>query len=215
MKYKNIIFDLDGTLSNSEKSILTTLRLTFDEMGVSPPPKDILMKFIGPPLKDSYIKYCRFTDEQASDGLRIYQKYYALYGRDLNELYPDIPRLLQTLKFHGASLYVATSKEQEAAKYVLQKLSVSHFFDGIYGANHDNSLSAKADILRVLIATERLSPEDCVLIGDTIFDINGASQCNIDCIAVSYGFNTYEELRNAGAKIVAGSVKELQQLLLA
>ena len=110
MKYKNIVFDLDGTLSNSEKSILYTVRKTLAEMGAPVSPRETLLRFIGPPLKDSYKKYCNFTDAEADEGLKIYQKHYALKGRDLNELYPDVKKTLAVLSATVATLYVATRK---------------------------------------------------------------------------------------------------------
>ena len=215
MKYKNIVFDLDGTLSNSENSILSTLKDTFAEMNAPVPPTETLLKFIGPPLKDSYKKYCGFSETQAEEGLKIYQKHYARKGRDLNELYPEIEELLQTLSARGAKLFVATSKEEEAAKYVLRKLRIAQYFTAVSGANHYNSISTKEEVLLQLIEKEKPEIFENVLVGDTVFDVEGAEKIGMDCIAVSYGFNTAEQLKACGAKAIAATVSELQTILLA
>lgn len=214
MKYKNIVFDLDGTLSNSEKSILYTVRKTLAEMGAPVPPRETLLRFIGPPLKDSYKKYCNFTDAEADEGLKIYQKHYALKGRDLNELYPDVKKTLAVLSATGATLYVATSKEEEAAKYVLRKLTIAQFFSDVSGANLDNSISAKDEVLFRLMEKHRLKKEETALVGDTIFDAEGARKIGADFIGVSYGFGGESELIGAGAKAVARSAPELCKIFI-
>lgn len=213
MKYKNIVFDLDGTLSNSEHSIVSTLKKTFAEMNVSVPPDGILLKFIGPPLKASYKKYCGFDERLAETGLRIYQKHYAIDGRDLNILYDGVPRMLEILKNNGAKLFVATSKEEKAAEYVIQKLGIDQYFTDITGASLDNSVSEKEEVIRLLFSRNKLIPSETVLVGDTVFDVTGAKKAGIDCIAVSYGFNTEEQLFSGGAETVAKDISELTSIL--
>lgn len=214
MKHENIIFDLDGTLCDSEESILSTLEATLAEMGDPVLPREVLRRFISPPLIDSFIRYCGFTEEQAAKGLKIYQRIYAEGGWDKHVLFDGIEDILKALQSRGAQLFVATSKEEGAAEHVLESMGIKGYFRAVSGANKDNSISKKKDILLSLFARENLKAEDCVLVGDSPFDVRGAAEAGINCIAVSYGFATKEELAEAGAKVLLNSVAELKTYLL-
>lgn len=212
MKYENIIFDLDGTLSNSEISITTTLKQTFEHLGAKTPPYETLLKFIGPPLVESFMKYCGFDKTAAINARCIYQSYFDVTGKELNVLYDGIEDLLINLKNQGKHLYIATTKEEKASEYIVGKLGIAKYFDKLVGASKDNSLSEKCDLLKKLFAISGISPDSAVLIGDTTYDVIGARKAGIDCIAVLYGYNTAEQLLNGGANILVKDVKTLHKL---
>lgn len=212
MKYENIIFDLDGTLSNSEISITTTLKQTFEHLGAKTPPYETLLKFIGPPLVESFMKYCGLDKTAAINARHIYQSYFDVTGKELNVLYDGIEDLLIYLKNQGKHLYIATTKEEKASEYIVGKLGIAKYFDKLVGASKDNSLSEKCDLLKKLFAISGISPDSAVLIGDTTYDVIGARKAGIDCIAVLYGYNTAEQLLNGGANILVKDVKTLHKL---
>ena len=153
MKHENIIFDLDGTLCDSEECILSTLEATLAEMGEPVLPREVLRRFISPPLIDSFIRYCGFTEEQAAKGLKIYQRIYAEGGWDKHVLFDGIEDILKALQSRGAQLFVATSKEEGAAEHVLESMGIKGYFRAVSGANKDNSISKKKDILLSLYPT--------------------------------------------------------------
>lgn len=214
MNYQNIIFDLDGTLSNSENSILTTLKQTFEHLGVKTPPYETLLKFIGPPLVESFCRYCGFDEAQAINARYVYQQYFDVTGKELNVLYDGVKSLLKQLKESGKRLYIATTKEEKASLYIIEKLGIAKYFDRLVGASKDNSLSEKADLLKKLLSECNISPDSAVLIGDTSYDVIGAQKAGIDCIAVLYGFSSAEQLLQNGAKLLAKDVETLSKILL-
>ena len=212
MKHKYVIFDLDGTLSDSENSIITTLKQTFSHLGISEPPYETLRRFIGPPLTDSFMRYCGLSDRQAVDARYVYQEYFDVTGKELNVLYDGAEDLLQYLKKQGRKLYVATTKEEKASLYILRKLGVSHYFERIVGASKDNSLCGKGALLKKLIGLENIDVSSAVIIGDTVYDVKGAEEAGIDCVAVLYGFNTAQQLLDSGAKVLAADIPSLKKI---
>lgn len=181
MKYKNILFDLDGTISNTSAGIFFCFKKTFEEFGIDQS-KYNLNEFIGPPLTFSM---GLIFEDRAEDALRFFRDLYKDHYCD-NELYDGMTDLLASLKQKGYVLGVATSKHQPMAFEVLEKLGVLQYFDFVYGALPNRG--EKDEILFDLLLEQDLKKEETVLVGDTVYDMRGAQKVGIDAIGVTYGF---------------------------
>lgn len=212
--YDLILFDIDGTLTDSEPGITGAVKETLTEMGLPIPEQEILRKFIGPPLWQSFIDYCGMTAEESERAVQIYRATYNVKGAFENKPYPKIPELLEELKAAGATLAVATSKPASIAFPVLEYFHLLPYFQYVAAPGDDEHSSQKT---RLILSAEKfcgIPKERTVMIGDTHFDIEGAREAQTDFIGVLYGFGTKEEMEREGATVFARNVEELKSLLL-
>lgn len=208
--YDLIIFDLDGTIINSEKGIYDCLKYAFKKNGISY--NGSYKKFIGPPFTYSLPLYVgadsALTDKLTAD----YREEYNRGGVYECVLYKGIKPLMKALFDSGKTIALATSKPEYFAQKILQKKRIAKYFTCVSGATFDGKTAAKDWVLsKVLNSVNCSNP---VLIGDTVFDCNGAKAKNIDCIGVTYGFGLKKDLLHAGAVKTVDTVKQLQNLLL-
>ncbi len=215
MKYKNIFFDLDGTLVDSfagvTNGIYHSLKFYPD---IPVPEREALRVFIGPPLYDSYEKYFGMDSKTAIEAVARYREYYFEKGVNENTVFDGMLDLLSHLKENGARVIMATSKPEVFAVKIAESTGMKPYFDFIRGASLDGSLLKKEDIIADVIRTQGMDKKETVMIGDTLFDVEGAEKNGMDCIAVTYGFGKAEELEGSSAVAVADSVKELEELLI-
>ncbi len=210
MVYPSVIFDLDGTLSDSSEGIMKGVRYAMEHYGVTDIPEHTLRRFIGPPLYDTFSEIFGLTPEQADEAVALYRAYYLPKGMYENRLYPGIKELLTRLKDAGMKLYVCTSKPKTVTDQVLDYLGITEAFQWVVGASMDRSLNDKTSLLRLLLREQQ--PENpAVMIGDTRFDLEAAAACGLDAIAVRWGFGLEEEL--AGASWQAESAQDLGDYL--
>ena len=207
---KSILFDLDGTLSDSSEGILKCCLHTFSHYGIEIPEekRDTL---IGPPLRFSFKKY-GVPEAEIENALTRYRERYLSVGKFENRPYEDIEKLLKKLKNAGHRLFVATCKPEETSTEILEHFGLSGYFEGICGATFDKSRDSKSAVISYLV--EKYNPQNMIMVGDTVFDVEGASELGIDTIGVSWGFGKPEELLNAGAIRIAYSMDELLKILL-
>ncbi len=210
---KNILFDLDGTIINSEEGITKCIRYVLDFWGIKQPPQEELLCFIGPPLKEQFQKLYGFEEEKALQSVAKYRERFDREGIFECELYPGIRELIKDLKEKGFRLAVASSKPEVACKRIIGHFHLEPYFDGVFGAALDGKISSKVQVLEYLFQENGMKREDTILIGDTKFDVLGAKAAGIPCIGVTYGFGTAEELKSAGAAAVCGSTKEVADYL--
>ena len=208
MQKKNIFFDLDGTIVNSQKGIFNSVEYSIEKMNFPKLDKDTLRKFIGPPLHYSYKKYFDIDDETTDESVKKYREYYKAKGIFECELYPGMIKMLEILS-KEYDLYVTTSKPLPLATKVLQKLNADIYFKEISGPPFDGLTVTKAHVVTGVIKKYNLKKEECVLIGDTRFDGEGAFLSGIDFIGVSYGFGTLEELNEFPSVKVLNSTDEI------
>lgn len=211
---KHILFDLDGTLTESAPGIINSAKYALHQMGYSIPDDAILEKFVGPPLLESFSKHCGMDEASAKEALRLYRVYFREKGMFENSLYENIPELLEKLCARGFTVNLATSKPEEFAVQILKHFGIYKYFSGICGASMDGSFHEKADVIGKLISDMGYAPEDCVMVGDRKHDVLGASAWGIMCIGVVYGYGGREELEKAGADLIAESTTELEKILL-
>ncbi|MBO4458322.1 MAG: HAD-IA family hydrolase [Butyrivibrio sp.] len=208
MKYKNLLFDLDGTLTDSSEGITKCAIYAFEKMHMTPPDINELYTFIGPPLGYSFTKHG--VDEKDKDkAVAIYRERYSTIGKFENAPYPGMTELLKKLKDEGYKLYVATSKLEKLAVEVLDHFNMTEYFDEIAGSTKDGSREKKEDVIQYLLDKIGATKDGTVMIGDTNFDVLGAAELGIPCIAVTWGFGDNDEMKKAGAVALVSSMDEL------
>lgn len=211
---KVILFDLDGTVIDSEEGVTKCVQYALRHFGIDEPDLRKLRVFIGPPLRGQFMKVYGLTAEQAEEAVVKYRERYSVTGMYECRLYPHVEETLQNLKEKGYLLALASSKNESACVDILKHLEIDHYFDLIGGATDDGKISQKADVLHMVM--ERLGlldVKDYVLIGDTRFDAAGAKAVGMDCIGVTYGFGTEEELREAEVVCVCRDLEEVEAYL--
>ncbi len=211
LPYDAVIFDLDGTLTESEPGIIKSVQYSLDALGVTGYDLSQLSAFIGPPLFQSYIETMGMDEETARRGVELYRERFSRVGWQENSVYTGIPRLLRSLKRHGAYIALATSKPDLFTGRILDHFGLSKYIDRVIAASPDAEHSDKPMLVKKAL------PGSCrraCMVGDRKFDIEGGRANDIDTIGVLYGYGNETELKAAGATHIAASVNDLQALLL-
>ena len=211
--WKTVLFDLDGTLTDSAPGITNAVSRALAHFGIEEKPEDLL-RFIGPPLNESLPEYYGFTPEQTVKAVEVFREYFVEKGWLENAPYPGIPELLRDLKAGGLQLMVATSKPEVQAVRILKHFGLAEYFDAICGAPAGNEDGArKASVIREALRRAE-DPSSVVMVGDRRHDVEGAGENGIPCIGVLYGYGSREELEGAGASFIAENLEALKNLLL-
>lgn len=236
--YKYYLFDLDGTISQSEPGILNCIRYALNAAGLPEPSEKVLKTFIGPSLYDSFTSKCHVDHDQALWLVAKYRERYNVTGLYETSIYDGIPQTLKDLKEKGAKIGVATSKPTAPTEKILEKFDLARYFDAVIGSNPDVTGSNKqvliAECLKRLKERETMTQADreetvmmddstsegkirthekeAVMIGDRMFDINGGHACGIDTVGVLYGYGNREEFEKADAEYIISRPEELLTL---
>lgn len=213
-KYRAVLFDLDGTLTDSGPGIISCVRKTIRHMNCPELPPGTLRRFIGPPTWISFRTFCGLSPEETQKAVGYFRGIYDAEGVFDNSVYAGIPELLDDLHGAGALLAVATSKPGSQACKVLDHFGLTRKFDDIAAADESDRESGKEKLIRSVLENEGVSPEEAAMIGDTKFDAAGARKAGVDFIGVLYGFGTEEEMRREGAAAFVRSVDGLYGMLL-
>lgn len=207
MKKQYLLFDLDGTLTDSARGIMNAIEYALHTYGITVSDRSTLRPFIGPPLAESMRKYYGFGVEQSLEAVERFREYYdGKGGLFENDVYEGIPKLLDDLKNAGYHLYLATSKPENTAKRILEHFDLARRFDFIGGATLDESREKKGDVIRYVLESCGITESDkdqVVMIGDRSNDIVGAKENGLESIGVLYGYGSREELLTAGADYLA------------
>lgn len=213
--YQYILFDLDGTLTNSQLGITTCVAYALEDFGIHTENLEELRKFIGPPLKESFVKFYDMTDEEGDKAVEKYRERFATVGLYENEVYAGIPELLEKLKEHGKTLLVATSKPTVYSEKILEHFGLKDYFIFVAGSELDGRRVNKAEVIQYALEQNGITDlENVIMIGDKEHDIIGAKACGVESIGVLYGFGEREELENHGATYIAEKVADLEKILL-
>ena len=214
MKYKNILFDLDGTITDSKPGIVKGVQYALRCFGIDEPDLDKLTSFVGPPLYKSFMNYLDCSEEEAKEAVECYREYYAETGLYENALYDGIDALLYQLKERGYRLVLASSKPRIYVKRVLSHFRVMRYFDIVEGSELDGTNTDKAELLAHMLEKWNLKAEECVMVGDRKHDILGAKANGMDSIAVGYGYGAEDELSKAGPTYFFSTIEELKNFFL-
>lgn len=209
-----ILFDLDGTLTESAPGIINSLKYALERLGVQDYDRAILNKFIGPPLAVSFEKFFGFKGEKCNNAIKIYREYFSEKGLFENAVYPGVEDMLDTLKSAGLKLAVATSKPEVYARRILDKFGLSGYFEVICGIPLDNEHMTKAQVIaRAINELGAANKQAALMVGDRDYDVAGAHQNGIECMGVTYGYGSRDELEKAGAEYIANTPSELPELI--
>lgn len=210
---RTVLFDLDGTIINSEAGITNCIRYVLDYYNMEQPPQESLRCFIGPPLREQFQKIYGFDAEKAEVSVLKFRERFDRLGIFECELYPGVSQLIQNLKKKGHKIALTSSKHEDACVRILEHFHLERYFDEIVGATRDGKISSKKQVIESLFDKMSLVKENCILIGDTKFDVIGAKEAGISCIGVTYGFGSEEELKKAGADTILKTCQEVEEYL--
>lgn len=208
-----ILFDLDGTLTDSGEGIMNCAVHALNHFGIPAPTEKELRTFVGPPLLESFARFGVPAD-RLEEAVRVYRERYLPIGKFENRPYPGIRELLERLKAEGHKLYVATSKPENTSIEICDHFDLSKYFEKICGASSDNDRSRNTKEAVIAYLLEECGREEkIIMVGDTAYDVLGAKVHHIPTIAVTWGYGLEEDMRCAGAMAVANSMDELYELL--
>lgn len=212
-----ILFDLDGTLTDPKEGITKSVQYALRHLGIDEPDLDQLLRFIGPPLKDSFKVYYGFDEQQTDKAIAKFRERFTDIGIFENGVYEGIHELLEVLKQKGKILAIATSKPWVFAERILEKYELRSYFDIVVGSELDEKTRCtKTEVIIEVLRKLQLKDEELsrvVMIGDREHDIIGANNCHLSSIGVRFGYAEPGELEAAGATYIVESVGELKALL--
>ena len=211
MEQKTILFDLDGTITDSGEGIINCALLALEHFGLPLPDRETMRVFVGPPLHETFIRF-GVPAEKAEEAVAVYRSRYVPIGMFENKPYPGIEELLKTLKNHGHKLLIATSKPEWMAVDILKHFDLDKYFDSICGATMDTSRTSKENVIAYLLS-QNGPINHTIMVGDTEFDVIGSAKHNIPCIGVSWGYGTVESMVSAGAYAIANTMQQLLEYL--
>lgn len=229
MDKKYLLFDLDGTVTDSNLGIKRCVQYALLDQGIDEQDMSVLEEYIGPALDDSFKKYHGLNDEQAAKAVAKYRERYSDTGIFENEVYDGIVPCLETLKAAGKIICLSTCKPEPFAVRILEHFKLDKYFDVVTGSDLEGTRKQKyqvieetfkrlsANVLRQELTEELLNEikADSVMIGDRNQDVNGAHQVGIECIGVRYGYAKPDELEDAGVDYIVETIPELTALILA
>ena len=211
--YKTILFDLDGTLTDSGEGVKNGFIYALDKFGIDVRGENLDM-VLGPPLYNSFRDFFSLSHDEANLAIKYYREYYSDKGVFENRLYDGIDILLKKLKSQGKCVMIATSKPDFYAIPVLKMFNVYDYFDFVSAATLDGRLSKKSDIVKIAIDNANCPKSEILMVGDRHHDVDGAKEQGVDCLGVLYGYGTREEMELAGATYICDTVCDLEKFLL-
>lgn len=211
MTEKCVFFDLDGTLTDSGEGIIKCAALALEHFGLPVPDGQTMREFVGPPLGDTFRRFGVPADK-TDEAITVYRSRYLTVGKFENFPYPHISEVLEALRERGCRLFVATSKPETTSVEILEHFGLAGYFEIIAGATFDGSRSSKADVIAYLLS-QIGEVSQVTMVGDTAFDVLGASAHGIPAIGVAWGYGKVEAMRDAGAIAIADTPESLLALL--
>lgn len=217
MKFKYILFDLDGTITESGPGIMNSVAYALEKMGYEEKDREKLKRFIGPPLTDSMMKYYGMSEEDAAKAVRYYREYYTEKGIFENSVYDGFDESIKRLKEQGLILAVATSKPEPFARRIAEHFGFTGDYTCVCGATMDEARIRKADVIRYALNTLEITEEEkhqVLMVGDREHDVLGAKENGLSCMGVLYGYGDRKELEEAGADYIAKTTAEVAEIIL-
>lgn len=212
---KNIFFDFDGTLVNTEEGIVNGVHFAFDKAGVARVSDAEISKLIGLPIANMFEIFFDTKDEtRVADGVKWFREYYARQGVFESRLYDGTKDMLQQLKDSGFVLDVVSSKPAKFIEMLLSRLEISQFFTNVSGTGLSVRDLTKSERMKNFIDDFGLNTQGTIMVGDSIQDVIAANSNDVRCIGVTYGFGTKEDLLGTGAWKLASSPLEVAEIII-
>ncbi len=215
MHINDVLFDLDGTLTDPGEGITNSVIFSLEKFGITVSNRAELYKFIGPPLLYSYKEYYGFSESDAKLAIKYYREYFSEKGIFENRVYDGITDMLGKLRGNNIRLSVATSKPDPFAVKILEHFGLTEYFSLVAGATMDETRSEKHEVIEY--ALRGLHIEDkarCIMVGDRKHDILGAKKNGLKSVGVLYGYGSRGELETAGADMLAETPLDICGLIL-
>ncbi|WP_352399728.1 HAD-IA family hydrolase [Anaerotignum sp.] len=200
-----ILFDLDGTLTDSAEGVIRSAQHMQEKMGIEKWSDKDLKFIVGPPLIKTFTEDFNMNQEDAHRALEFFRERYATVGLFENKVYEGIPEMLQELKKKGKRLAVATSKKEETAVRILKHFKIDQYFEVIGGDNRELGRDTKAKVIAHVMEVMNVSKSDVIMVGDRKFDVEGAHSVGIPCIAIEYGYGDRDEFEACGADYIGAT----------
>ncbi len=214
MSRGHLLFDLDGTLTDSRPGILKSMRHALTVLGIEPPSDEALVRFIGPPTQDAFRDLLGSSDPTLNArAIAVYRERFSTLGMFENSVYPGVVDGLEALRASDFTLLVATSKPEVYANQIIDHFELRRFFRHVYGSELTGERGSKGDLIEHVIASEGLTSGTTWMIGDRLHDIHGAKLNKLRAAGVTWGYGSREELMAAGADALFGSMPELVRAL--
>ena len=212
LKQNIILFDLDGTLTDSKEGIIRCAQYMQEKMGIRIWADEELYFLVGPPLIDSFTGEFEMDVETAEKAIEIFRERYSTIGLFENKVYPGIVELLENLKAKGKRMAVATSKKEDLAIRILEHFDIAKYMEVIGGDVREAGRDNKAKVIDYVLETMKAEKDDVIMIGDRKFDINGAHAIGIPCIAVEWGYGDRAEFEAHRADHIAATTEDVANM---
>ena len=214
MNYRYCFFDLDGTLTDSSLGITHSVAYALQKCGITPPPSEQLLCFIGPPLVRAFGEFYGMSREEAETAVRYYREHYPTSGLYECTVYPGIRALLERLQKAGIICVLATCKPHVFANRILEHFELAPYFSFVSGPEFDGTRNEKPEVIAYAMEQLKISdPRKVLMIGDRRDDVLGAKKNGIAAVGAAWGFGSREELQEAGAVAVLDSAAQLEAYL--
>ena len=212
---RSVLLDLDGTLIDSQPGIQASCVAALRALGHEPAETLDIGRIIGPPLEElMQILLSSYGDDRVAEAVAAYRQHYGESGFLGSVPYPGIDESLAVMKRSGLRIYLATSKRALFAIRILDHLKFATYFDDIHGSVPGGELDHKPELLAHILSRHRLSPSQCLMVGDRRYDISGAHAVGMRGLGVLWGYGTRDELETAGADRLVDSPGDLAPAVL-
>ena len=207
------LFDLDGTLTDSGPGIMNSVRHALRHFGIEEEDRARLQRFVGPPLKESFMKFYGFSETQGEEAVEAYREYYREKGIWENKLYPGIKESLEKLREEGCILGIASSKPEILVRQIAEAFGIAPYLTVTAGATLDGSRVKKGHVIREALKRLEAAADRVLMIGDRREDVLGARELGIPCVGAAYGYGEDGELEEAGALFILQEASQVGELL--
>lgn len=208
--YDAVVFDLDGTLFDAEEGIVSSVVKAMKEMGLEIPQRAQLRQVVGPPLRYSFHDLLNVPSERLDEAADRYAHIFRSEGMYRYSVYPGIRTMLRVLKENGIYVALASSKPRDLCEHILRHYGLRHFFDRVIGETDSHAKLGKPEMIRRALPEHY---ERAAMVGDRLYDMEGAKAAGVDGVGAVYGCGSVEELQNAGATLLVNDADELRELL--
>lgn len=212
--YKHVLFDLDGTLTDSKEGIVKSIQYGLKKIGIDEQNEKLLESFVGPPLMTTFLHSYDLPEEKAQAAYKGFQERYAAVGIFENKVYPGIFELLKCLQETQIFTYIATSKPAVHAKRIAAHFGLDAYLTRIEGSSLGGTEEKAVIIGQVLQSIGVYDEGTVVMVGDRKFDLIGAAKSGLPAIGVTYGYGSQEELLSYHPACMADSAEALLTALI-